>query len=243
VSSYPIVTGRVWYNPWSESVLSWPTFVQTAKWTASLDEGKAVNEEITFTNADQMQIAADISVSYHLVSEKVPAFYVKFRTDHMDQFTHGYMRNVARDMFDKHAGKYKIEQIMGDNAMFLQEVRAALERDVAPIGVVIDQFGLIGAPRPPKSVTDAINEKARAGQIAVQKQIELIQTQAEAAKEIAKAEGHASAVLKAAKADAEANRMLSESLTDKLIALKHLEKWNGAYPQVTGGATPLLQLK
>jgi hypothetical protein len=99
VDSYPIRTGRVWYNPYSERVIEYPVFVQTAKWTASTAEGKAVDESVTFTNRDGMQFAADISLSYHLVSETVPAFYVKFRSEDLEGFTHNFLRNVARDKF------------------------------------------------------------------------------------------------------------------------------------------------
>ncbi len=54
---------------------------------------------------------------------------------------------------------------------------------------MIDQFGFIGSPRPPQSVIDAINAKVQAQQIAVQKQNELVQSQADAAKLVAAAEG------------------------------------------------------
>lgn len=33
VSDYPIKTGRVNYNPWSEDVLIYPTFMQTGEWS------------------------------------------------------------------------------------------------------------------------------------------------------------------------------------------------------------------
>ena len=59
--------------------------------------------------------------------------------------------------------------------------------------MVIDQFGFIGSPRPPSSVIDAINAKVQAQQIAVQKQNELVQAQADAAKLVAAADGQAKA--------------------------------------------------
>ena len=144
VDAYPATTGWVFYNRMTESVFEYPTFVQTAKWTRDPNEGHPVNEEITFTNKDSMLISADISLSYTLRAERVPAFYVKFRSDDLDKFTHGYLRNVARDMFNETAGKYSIEQIMGDNGPFLSEVRQKLQAQVEAIGVVIEQFGLIG---------------------------------------------------------------------------------------------------
>src|SRR5258708_30428007 len=124
--------------------------MQTAKWTRDVHEGNPQNEEITFTNRDAMLISADISLGYSLKPELVPAFYEKFRIENLDNFTHNFLRNVARDHFNETAGKYSVEQIMGDNGPFLAEVRDKLQKQVAPYGVLIEQFGFIGPPRPPK---------------------------------------------------------------------------------------------
>lgn len=244
VSSYPMVTGRVWYNPYSVSIIEYPTFVQTAKWTRSKDEGKASNEEITFTNRDGMAFSADISLSYHLIPDQVPAFYVKFRTADLETFTHGYLRNVARDKFDQNGGHYSIEQIMGDNADFLTKVREAVAAEVKPVGVVLDQFGLIGAPRPPEAIQKAINDKAQAQQISQQKENELKQVQADAAKQVAQAEGYARALLVKGEAEAAYNRKMADSMSDRLLEKWRLDKWNGALPTFNGGAVnPFVSVK
>jgi regulator of protease activity HflC (stomatin/prohibitin superfamily) len=243
VEAYPARTGWVWYNPFSESVFEYPTFVQTAVWSKNTSEGQPLNEEITFSTGDQMQVAADISIAYRIRDDKVPSFYVTFRNDDINKFTHGFMRNMAREKFDNAAGKYKIEQIMGDNATFLNEVRSELQKAMEPLGVQIDQFGFIGAPRPPQSVVDAINSKVQATQTAVQKENELRQAQADAAKVVAESEGEAKAILTRAQAQAQANRLLNESLTTNIIELKRLEKWNGVLPQVSGAVTPFINIK
>lgn len=242
VNDIPTTTGWVFYNPAATSVFEYPTFMQTAVWTHNAAEGKPVNEEITFTTSDQLQVAADISIAYQLDGSKVPAFYVKFRSDDLDQFTHGYLRNLAREKFDNAAGHYKIEQIMGDNGPFLAEVRRELQKELEPIGVQLSQFGFIGAPRPPSSVINSINAKVQATQIAIQKENEVRQAQADAAKRVAEAEGYAKALETRSKADAEANRRIAESLTPQLIEGWKIQKWNGTLPQVSG-AVPLVQVK
>jgi len=242
VQDYPAVTGRVYYNPFNTDVYEWPTYIQTAVWTHNKDEGHPVNEEITFTTKDQMQVAADISVAYQLKAEKVPYFYVKFRTSDMESFTHGYMRNMAREKFDEAAGHYSIEQIMGDNAAFLKEARDNLQRDLEPIGVEISQFGFIGAPRPPQQVIDAINLKVQATQIALQKQIEVTQATADAQKQVAQAKGEAESKLIAAEAEAESNRKIAASLSPTLVQWEEVRKWDGKVPTVQSGSGSSLLL-
>jgi regulator of protease activity HflC (stomatin/prohibitin superfamily) len=239
VQDYPVQTGRVWYNPFTEDVLEYPTFVQTASWSHG-----EINEEITFSTADQMSLSADVSVAYQLRSEKVPAFYVTFRNDNLGTFTDGYLRNLTREKFDAVGGKYKIEQIMGGGNEFLQEVRALLQTDLQAIGVELKQFGFIGAPRPPQSVRDAIDAKVKAVQTALQTQNEVLQVEAQARKNIAEATGFAEATIKRAEAEAKANRLLAESLTSTLVEYQRLQKWDGKLPQVVGsGTTSLFSVK
>lgn len=251
-----VVVGPAWafYNPLTTSILEYPTFVQTAAWTANKDEGHPVNEEITFTTKQGLSVAVDVSIGYSLKSEKVPEFYLKFRNDDLSAFTHGFLRNLARQEFDDAGGKYDVEQIMGDNSQFLKDVRDALQKKVEPVGVMLEQFGLIGSPRPPQQVIQAINAKVQATQLAIQKQNELVQTTADTAKQVVQAKGNADsrkaealgtaeALLTEATAQAKANRLLTESLSTNLIEYRKIEKWNGELSQVSGGAASVIDLR
>lgn len=231
-------TGFTWYNPMSTSIFEYPTNVQTAKWTKSIDEGNPINEEITFTNKDNMAISVDVSISYSLNPDKIPYFYVKFRNDDIEAFTHGYLRNVTRDAFNETGGSFAIDQIMGDNAAFLTKVRNRVQSEVSEIGVKIEQFGIIGAPRPPQGVVDAINAKLTATQTAIQKENEVRKAQAQAQIDIAQAKGDsASNVIKAA-GEARANQLRQTTLTENLLRQQMLEKWNGVLPVY--GAIPTM---
>ena len=78
------------------------------------------------------------------------------------------------------------------------------------------------------------------------------QHQAEKEKEVARieaekkkmvAEIEAEALLITANAEAEANRILSDSLTERLIKLREIEKWDGKLPTVYGdGTTSIVQV-
>lgn len=247
VSSYTPTTGRVFYNAVNTSVFQYPTFVQNAVWTKNPNEGKPVDESITFTTKDSMAVNADFNVSYELKPDKVPYFYAKFRNDDITGFTNGYMHNIARDCINRVAGLYDVEQVMGDNAPFLDAGRACLQKELDPIGVQIDSFGLIGAPRPPEKVIESINSKVQAQQIALQKQTEVMQAQADAKKREAEAEGWANYHRTLAEGEAQANRTLGASLNPQIIEWRRLSiteqavnKWNGQRPSVEGNANGIL---
>ncbi len=249
VSDYPAVTGVTWYNPFTTSVIQYPVFVQNVSWTKDPGEGHPRNEEISFNTGDQMVVYADISLAYQLEAAKAPEFYVKFRADDIDKWTHGFLRNLTRQKFDEIAGKYKIEQIMGDNAPFLKEVRDTVQKDLDPYGVHLEQLGFNGSPRPPQAVIDSINGKVKATQDAIRVENEVRQTNAQAQKDVAKAEGEAKAAIAKANGEAKANQILTSSLTPQLLQWRQLDinektigKWNGALSTYSGGAMPFIQL-
>jgi regulator of protease activity HflC (stomatin/prohibitin superfamily) len=251
VEDLPIRTGWVFYNPAGSKVVEYPTYVQTAKWTHDLNEGRAINEEISFNTLQGLTVYGDISLSYHLDPARVPAFYVKFRSDDIDQFTHGFLRNVARDSMNRVAANYTVEEIMGEKKPEMEKrSRDELQSEVKDIGVVIEQFGFIGSPRPPESVVAAINAAQQAKYIAQQKQNELLQSQADAAKQVAAAEGQAKAQIAIAQGEAESNRVRAASISPQIIEWQKLAvtdrwitRWNGSMPQVqAGGNIPGLLL-
>lgn len=75
------------------------------------------------------------------------------------------------------------------------------------------------------------------------KEVELLQSQADAAKMVAEADGVAQSILKKAEAEAKANNLVNNSLTTTLIDYERTKRWNGVLPQVTGGAVPFVNLK
>jgi len=239
----PIRTGWLFYSPLRTQIIEFPTFVQTVKWTRDVHEGHPINEEMGFNTKEGMQIFSDVSLSYAIEPSKVPEFYVKYRVNDLDNFTHGILRDIVRNSLNEVASTYNVEDIYGvRKAEFLQKVQDMIQGKVASVGVGIQQFGFIGAPRVPDVIAQSITAKARAIQEAERARNELAMTQAEAAKKIAEADGDAQSQISRAKGEAEANRIRQSSLTPQLLELRRLEiqhamidKWNGQLPTVQSG--------
>ncbi len=242
-SEIPIRTGWVFYSPLRSQIIEFPTYVQTVKWTRNPDEGRPANEEMSFNSKEGMEIYVDVSLSYAIEPRKVPDFYLKYRVSDLDNFTHGILRDVVRNSLNEVASTYTVEQIYGEQkAQFLHAVEALIQQKMVGVGVVIQQFGFIGAPRVPEVIASAITAKARAIQNAEQANNELAETQAQAAKKIAEAEGDAKSNVTRAQGEAEANRIRQTSITPQLLELRRLEnqkalidRWNGQLPQVESG--------
>lgn len=251
VQQTPRVSGWNFYNTLTTDILQYPVFIQPAKW-----EGE---EAISFNSQEGLAITAAVSMAYILTDSKVPSFYLKFRSDNLEAFTHGYLRNVVRDAFAEVAGNYPVEELYGPSKeKFLVEVKRKVVGGLGDIGVTVDQLGFIGNPKLPDSVVSRINAKIAATQQAIQVENELRTATAEAAKKVAQATGEADSAVKtaegAAKArvaradgEAKANLALAKSLTPELMKWRETEltaaaisRWNGAYPMVSGGGQGMI---
>lgn len=242
VNKNALVQGMQFYCPFFTNIVSYPVSVQRVAWTHDVGEGHPANEEITFNTKDSVPVNIDVALSYQLDSSKAPEFYNKFRKDRIDDFTHGYMRDTARNVVAQIGSEYNFDELNGaKKEEFLQRVCKLLQDDVRDIGIGIQQFGLIGSLRPPQALADAVNAKTQAVQRALQVQNEVAQAEAEARKKVAIANGEAAA-----------NRALASSLDPKLLEWERLQiqrmqvsKWNGKLPDTMlgNGASTLLQLK
>jgi regulator of protease activity HflC (stomatin/prohibitin superfamily) len=237
VQDFPVQSGRVWFNPVNEIVLTYPTYVQRAIWTSNTQEGMPVNDEISFQSSEGLRFSSDVNVSYQLTAQQVPKFYVKFRSDDLAAFTHGFFRDAVRNAF-KVSTAYRAEEINGaKQTELIDRVLDQLRQAMQPYGVDVLQLGFAAPPRPPESVKTAIESKIAATQHAERAENEKRQAIAEAAKAVEIARGQA-----------QANELLTRSLSPQLMQWKQLEileqKWNGQFPQVLGNnAMPLLQMK
>src|SRR5215469_16365286 len=184
--------GWVFYSPLRSQIIEFPTFVQTVKWTRDTSEAHPLNDEMSLNSKAGMQIYSDVSLSYAIDPTKVPDFYVKYRVNELENFTHGILRDIVRNSLNEIASTYTVEDIYGvRKAEFLKKVEDMVQAKVTPVGVGVQQFGFIGAPRVPDVIASSITAKARAIQDAERARNELAMTQAEAAKKIAEAEGDA----------------------------------------------------
>lgn len=247
----PVRTGWVFYSPLKTEIIEFPTYVQTVKWTQDPGEGHPLNEELVFNSKEGQEVRADVSLSYAIDPVKVPEFYVKYRVNDLEKFTHGILKDIVRNSLNEIASTYTLEDIYGENkAKFLREARQRIQDQVTPVGVGIQQFGFIGKPRFTPAIEQAITQKTQAITEAERARNQLAVTQAEMAKQVAEAEGEARSAIERARGEAEANRLRNASITPQLLELKRLEnerarieKWNGDVPRMVVGEKSGLMLQ
>ncbi len=232
--------GKYWLGM-NEEMYLFPTFTQSAEWKAQDDSG--VDQSISFQDAEGIVINADVGISYAIKADKADTVFQKYRKG-VDEITDTYIRNMVRDAVNAETSKMGVEAIYGPGKEeLMQKVTQRVQSQVSSIGIDVEKIYWIGAMRLPTSIINAINGKIEATQKAQQRENELQTAKAQAEIERAKAQGEADAVMIAAKAEAEANRLKQATLTGELVQYTLAQRWDGKLPQVTGTATPLLNIK
>lgn len=231
--------GRYWVG-YNQDLFLFPTFTQTYTWT----KDNKPDESITFQSNEGLAINTDVGVTYHVTPTKVSILFQKYRRN-IEEITDTYIHNMVRDAFVELASREPIEQIYGKGkADLVTAVQEKVQAQVNDIGLVIEKIYLVGTLRLPDAVNGAINAKMQAVQKAEQRQNEVAQSEAEARKEVAQANGVAQAKLIVAEAEAKAIKLKADSLRDSqsLVQWQAVDKWDGHLPQVSGTATPFINL-
>lgn len=241
VDMEPLNPGR-YYIGWNEELYVFPTFTQNYVWTHSKDEGSPNDESFNFQDKEGLELKADIGITYHIKPEKVPVIFQKYKRG-IDEITDVFLRNMVRDALVTNSSKFDVEYIYGSGKTALMDsVTVDVRHECQPLGIIVDKIYWIGKINVPKPVKAAIDMKIKATQIAQQRENELRETEAEAKKQIAKAQGIAKSIEIKATAEAQANKIVGQSITQNLIQYEKVKKWNGNLPQVSG-ASALINLK
>ena len=240
VDRTPLGQGLHLRNPITTGIEEYPIFMQTLVLTRGSGEGSVNNDEINVNSVEGQPVSLDVSLSFELDPSRAPNLYTTFRTD-IVSIQHGYVKQAIRQALQEVLGSEPIADMLGPKkAEVVSRTQQLIAQRLAPYGFLVKQF-TINEVRAPAEVMAAINTKNVMQQQALTAQNELQKNMYNAQGDSIRASGRAKAILAEAQAQAQANQLLSQSITPTLVQYEMAKKWNGQMPQVSGGATPLIQ--
>jgi regulator of protease activity HflC (stomatin/prohibitin superfamily) len=227
--------------PFATAIEEYPVFLKTLILTKSAREGSLENDEINVNSVEGQPLSLDVSLSFQLDPAQTPKLYSTFRTD-INQISHGFVKQTIRQALQEVIGQEPVADVIGPKkAEATNRARTLIEQRLQPYGFQVKQF-TINELRAPSTVMEAINTKNVMQQQALTAQNELQKNTFQAQGDSIKAAGRAKAITAEAEAQAKANELLARSITPTLVQYELAKKWDGKLPQVSGGATPLIQL-
>jgi len=179
--------GRYWVG-WNTDVVQFPTFTQTTKWTKTANEGKPIDESISFQVAGGITANTDLAVSYHVEQVNVPKIYQKYRQG-LEEVSDNALRNMVRDEMNSAGLKYTVEELQGEGkAKLMKDVVDSVQLKAQNIGITVESISWLNDLRWPENVRNSINAKIQATQDAMRVENEVRKTKAEQEKTVVVAE-------------------------------------------------------
>lgn len=211
VNDVSLVTGMVWYNPLTQNVYEYPTFVQTVDYPA-----------FTINAKDGSEFTVDPTISLKIVDGQAAPIFRKYRKDVPDIIS-GPLFNHVRDAFRIQLNKFTTDEIVSMRDSLEKAVERQLVVTLNREGFQLEQ--LTSGLKYPQTIVDAVNAKNKA-----------VQEAQKAENEVKVAEAQARKLVVAAEAEAEANRLRTQALTPAVLQKVWIDKWDGSVPSViTGG--------
>lgn len=213
VDDVELVAGMVWFNPISEMVYEYPTFVQTVDYPA-----------FTINAKDGGVFTVDPTINMNLIPGKAAEVFVKYRRP-MEEVMHDVLYTHIKNAYRLKLSGYSTDEIVSKREEFEN-----VTEDYLRIALLSENFDLgemTSGLDYPETLKKAIVEKTEAIQRSQKAQNEL---------ELAKAE--AEKMLVSARAEKEANELRTKGLTPAVLEQMWIERWDGHLP--TYGTVPTL---
>lgn len=205
VQDVSLVTGMVWYNPFTEDVAEYATYVQTVDY-----------KPFNVNAKDGSEFIVDPTLSFNIVPGNSHKIFIKYRKD-LEEVTNTTILNYVKDAFRLQMNKYSTDEIVSNREKFENDVQKSLGEVLKLEGFRLEQ--LTSGLQYPKTIIDAVNAKNKAVQEAMRVENELRVTEAQAKKMLVQAE-----------AEKKANELKQLSLTPLLIQQQFIDKWDGRTP-------------
>lgn len=226
VDDVVLVTGMVWFNPFTEEVYEYPTYVQMVDY-----------EPFEINAKDGSKFTVDPTLNINPVSGKAAAIFKKYRKP-LDEVIHDVLKTHIINAYRIKLNAYTTDELVSKREEFERVTEDYLREVLAKENFELGE--MTSGLKYPESLERSITAKNQAVQEALRISNEVAAIEAEAQKKIAAAKGDAEAQRITADAEAYYNRTVSASLSNTLVQMKALEKWDGKTPIVSGGASTFI---
>jgi regulator of protease activity HflC (stomatin/prohibitin superfamily) len=207
VDDVELVTGMVWYNPFTTSVYEYPTFVQTIDY-----------EPFEFNSKDGSVFGFDPKVMMNLKSNTAAEVFKKYRKD-MDEILTVTLVTIIQDAFKEEINVRTDNELISDQTSFQNAIEERLKAELGNENFIVTKVST--GIKYPDALVKAINDK----NVAIQKK-------AEVENQVAVAEAEAKKKIIEAQAEKEANELRTVALTPAVLQQMWIEKWDGTVPTV-----------
>ena len=179
---------------------------------------------------DLQSVKTVLAINYRVDTSKSYSIYKNIGADYENVLVVPAVNEVLKAT----TAQYTAEESVTNRALISDGLVEGLNKKHNELGLYVTDVNIIDFDFS-EAFINAIEEK----QVAQQK---LLKAETEKQTAITNAKAAAEAAKIKAEGDAEANKKLNDSLTDRVIENKKIEKWNGELPRVSGSGGTIIDI-
>ena len=177
---------------------------------------------------DLQSVKTVLAINYRVDTAKSYSIYKNIGADYENVLVVPAVNEVLKAI----TSQYTAEESVTNRVLISDGLVKGLNEKLNDLGLYITDVNIIDFDFSEAFIT-AIEEK----QVAQQ---QLLKAETEKQTAITNAQAAAEAAKIKAEGDAKANKLLNDSLTDKVLENKKIDKWNGELPKVSGSGSTII---
>jgi regulator of protease activity HflC (stomatin/prohibitin superfamily) len=178
------------------------------------------------SSKDLQMVSSTIAVNYHVDPDKVNTVYQEIGVF----FKERVIDPAVQESVKAATAQFTAEELITRREEVKEVIKANLTGRLKTFNIMVDELNIVDFSFS-KSFNDAIESKQEAEQKALKARRDLERIKIEAEQKIARAQ-----------AEAESQRIQGKTITNTILQLRAIEKWDGHFPQVVGGALPFIDI-
>jgi regulator of protease activity HflC (stomatin/prohibitin superfamily) len=194
-------------------------------------------KEIDAASKEYQMVKLSGMMNFHIDPAYVNELYQKVGLDFADKVIDPAFNDFVKEVVPI----YPIGEILPKREEIRQKAMRKLGDNLTRYHIIVDDIYFANIRFTPDYERAIEAKQVAQQQVETQKQV-LAQREIEAQQKVATAKGEAESIQVVAQGQAKANEALARSISPILVQYKSVEKWNGILPQVSGTATPFINL-
>ena len=178
------------------------------------------------SSKDLQTVDSRIALNYHIAPDLAAQIYQEVGVLYKERLIDPSVQEAVKAV----TARFTAEELITRRAEVSVMIKEMLTERLVNRHIIVDEFNIVDFNFSPV-FNDAIEAKQKAEQDALKAQRDLERIKIEAEQKVTEAQ-----------AEAESQRLQRETITDTILQLRAIEKWDGVLPQVTSGAVPFIDL-
>lgn len=175
---------------------------------------------------DLQNVSSTIAVNFHIDPSRAQKVYQEIGLNFKERVIDPAVQEAVKSV----TAHFTAEELITRRPEVKDAIKASLAERLKQFNILVDEFSIVHFDFS-NEFNAAIEAKQTAEQSALKAKRDLDRIKIEAEQRITQA-----------KAEAEAQRLQRETMTPIMLQLRAIDKWDGKLPQVSGGATPFIDI-